>query len=267
MQKAQLTGGQIVAAVLAGFLGNLLFSSGWTLVGVSVFGGIIVSLVGVSLPRLVGSFVDAEQLEQVVSRAGAALGVIAIVIVVIGVLLMALGVVASGLILRAGKARRPWAVTWSAVGISALLGLPLLLLFATIAGRRDDTGFVLVSFLGTSIVGVLLWLWMTWARRGPAVTGPVAAAPAAPAIATPEAAPALETPAAATPAAKPAATKPAATKSATSKSAATTSAAATSAAAKPATAKAPAAKPATAKPAASKPAAAKNPAAPKTPEA
>lgn len=124
MQKAQLAGGQIVAAVLAGFLANLLFSAGWTLVGVSVFGGIIVSLVGVSLPRLVGSFADAEQLEQVVSRAGAALGVIAIVIVVIGVLLMALGVVASGLILRAGKARRPWAVTWSAIGISALLGLP-----------------------------------------------------------------------------------------------------------------------------------------------
>lgn len=248
MQKAQLTGGQIVAAVLAGFLGNLLFSAGWTLVGVSVFGGIIVSLVGVSLPRLVGSFVDAEQLEQVVSRAGAALGVIAIVIVVIGVLLMALGVVASGLILRAGKARRPWAVTWSAVGISALLGLPLLLLFATIAGRRDDAGLVLVSFLGTSIVGILLWLWMTWARRGPLVTDPaIAAAPAAPAIATPEAAPAIETPAATT---KPAAIKPAATKSAAAKPAAATPA------------KAPAAKPTS-----SKPAAAKKPAAPKTPEA
>lgn len=257
MQKAQLAGGQIVAAVLAGFLANLLFSAGWTLVGVSVFGGIIVSLVGVSLPRLVGSFVDAEQLEQVVSRAGAALGVIAIVIVVIGVLLMALGVVASGLILRAGKARRPWAVTWSAIGISALLGLPLLLLFATIAGRRDDAGFVLVSFLGTSIVGILLWLWMTWARRGPLVTDPaIAAAPAAPALAQTEAAPALEKPADAPvaekkPAAKPATSKPAATKAAT---------------AKPATAKPATAKAAEPKPAASKPAAAKKPA-PKTPEA
>jgi hypothetical protein len=256
MQKAQLAGGQIVAAVLAGFLANLLFSAGWTLVGVSVFGGIIVSLVGVSLPRLVGSFVDAEQLEQVVSRAGAALGVIAIVIVVIGVLLMALGVVASGLILRAGKARRPWAVTWSAIGISALLGLPLLLLFATIAGRRDDAGFVLVSFLGTSIVGILLWLWMTWARRGPLVTDPaIAAAPAAPALAQPEA-PALEKPAADAPAAeKKTATKPTAAKPAAAKPAA----------AKPA-AKAATAKAAEPKPAATKPAAAKKPA-PKSPEA
>ena len=253
MQKAQLAGGQIVAAVLAGFLANLLFSAGWTLVGVSVFGGIIVSLVGVSLPRLVGSFVDAEQLEQVVSRAGAALGVIAIVIVVIGVLLMALGVVASGLILRAGKARRPWAVTWSAIGISALLGLPLLLLFATIAGRRDDAGFVLVSFLGTSIVGILLWLWMTWARRGPLVTDPaIEAAPAAPALAQAEAVPAITQPAADAPTAtKKPAVKPAAAKPATTKAATT----------KPAAAKA-----TEPKPAATKPAAAKKPA-PKTPEA
>ena len=214
MKKAQLTGGQTVSAVLAGFFGNLFFTLGWTLLGFALFGSALFALAGASLNRVVGAYVEAEQLEQILTRTGGVLGVVAIIVGAGAVVLIAIGIVLSGVILRAGKARKPWAVTWASIGISVLLSLPLFLLYATLALRRDsDAGFVLVSFLGTSIVGILVWLWMTWARRGPAVTDPmvpaVDAAPEAAAVTAVDAA-AVEAPGASAQAKAPAAKAPAA---------------------------------------------------------
>lgn len=218
MKKAQLTGGQTVSAVLAGFFGNLFFTLGWTLLGFALFGSALFALAGASLNRVVGAYVEAEQLEQILTRTGGVLGVVAIIVGAGAVVLIAIGIVLSGVILRAGKARKPWAVTWASIGISVLLSLPLFLLYATLALRRDsDAGFVLVSFLGTSIVGILVWLWMTWARRGPAVTDPMVpaldaaldAAPEAAAVTAVDAA-AVEAPGASAPAKAPAAKAPAA---------------------------------------------------------
>jgi MFS family permease len=261
MKKAQLTGGQTVSAVLAGFFGNLFFTLGWTLLGFALFGSALFALAGASLNRVVGAYVEAEQLEQILTRTGGVLGVVAIIVGAGAVVLIAIGIVLSGVILRAGKARKPWAVTWASIGISALLSLPLFLLYAALALRRDsDAGFVLVSFLGTSIVGILVWLWMTWARRGPAVTDPtvpaVDPAPEAPAVTSAEAPPAVEAPAAVakapaakTPAAKAPAAKAPAAKAPTAKTPAAKTPAAKAPAAKTAATKAPAKVPA-AKPAA-----------------
>lgn len=250
MKKAQLTGGQTVSAVLAGFFGNLFFTLGWTLLGFALFGSALFALVGASLNRVVGAYVEAEQLEQVLTRTGGVLGVVAIIVGAGAVVLIAIGIVLSGVILRAGKARKPWAVTWASIGISVLLSLPLFLLYATLALRRDsDAGFVLVSFLGTSIVGILVWLWMTWARRGPAVTDPmvpaVDAAPEAAAVTAVDTA-AVEAPGASAPApaAKAPAAKAPAAKAPAAKAPAAKASAVKASATKATPAKAPATKPA-----------------------
>jgi signal transduction histidine kinase len=92
--------------------------------------------------------------------------------------LMLLGYLVSGWILKGGKVRRPWSTSWWSVFIAALLSFPLLIAYAVISNRGEGgLPFPLVAFLGTVIVGVLIWLWMTWAHRGPAAA---AVAPASP---------------------------------------------------------------------------------------
>jgi hypothetical protein len=89
---------------------------------------------------------------------------------------MLLGFLVSGWILGAGRVRKPWATSLSSIAIVAVLDLPLYVLYLFIAGKLTDTkvsGPVFlgpfVFIVGTIIVGVLVWLWMAWAHRGPAL--------------------------------------------------------------------------------------------------
>lgn len=192
MTKAQLTGGQTISAIIAGLFGNLFVTIGFTLFGLAAFGTVVLALLGLSLNTLAATVFSGEQVETVLAWAGGALGVIGIVFAVIGVVLLGMGIVISGLVLLGGKVRKPWAVTWASVGISALLSVPLFFVYVTVATSNDgDGGFILFSFLGTAITGVLIWLWMTWARRGPATEAPaIIAPPAHPAVEPPSASPA-----------------------------------------------------------------------------
>lgn len=164
MTKAKLTGGQVIAAVFAGIFGHLLFAAGWIALGLVLLSGLIFSLLGVSLSSIFAQFLP--QSGDFFDSAGGILGGVFIGFLVGAVVLMLLGFLVSGWILRGGKVRRPWATTWSAVLIVALLNLPLLLAYAAISS--DQLPFPLVAVLGTLIVGVLVWLWMTWGHRGPA---------------------------------------------------------------------------------------------------
>jgi hypothetical protein len=171
-------------AVFAGVVGNLLFSAGWTILGFTLFGGAIVALGGATIRSLIDQFTSTVGSGQLVDRAGGILGGIAIGAGVVGVVIMAVGFLLSGAILRGGRVRKPWGVTSSAILLSAVLSLPLAILYSVIAFRRDSSiGLFAVSVIGTLIVGALLWLWMTWARRGPvAEATPIEAAPPAPAV-------------------------------------------------------------------------------------
>jgi hypothetical protein len=199
MQKAKLTGGQVVAAIFAGIIGHVFFAAGWIALGFILLGGLLTAVLGGAIGSLTGLF-DSETVDAVMGGAGGVVGGLVIGLGIGAVVIMALGVLFSWLILRAGKVRKPAATTWTSVIVVAILSLPLLLVYGAIAGNAADgqPRFTIVAIIGTVVVGVLVWLWMTWAHRGPAsefaeqkatATGTAAVAPAKPAPAV-EAAPA-----------------------------------------------------------------------------
>lgn len=166
--KAKLTGRQAVAAVIAGAVGHLVFGGGWTLLGIVLFGGLLTGILGVTLSGLVELVSgDNPAATELFDSAGGLLGSVFLGTAVAAVVLMLIGFLLSGFILKGGRVRKPWGTTfWSAL-IVALLSVPLLLVYLGISGRGDGgLPFPLVAFLGTIIVGVLVWLWMTWAHRG-----------------------------------------------------------------------------------------------------
>lgn len=184
MTKAKLTGGQVVSAVFAGIFGHLLFAVGWITLGLVLLSGLIFSLLGVSISSIFAQFLPDSG--AFFDNAGGILGGVFIGFLVGAVVLMLLGFLVSGWILKGGKVRKPWGTTWSAILIVALLNLPLLVAYAAISS--DQLPFPLVAVLGTLIVGVLVWLWMTWGHRGPAsefagvsVSGSATATPVEPA--------------------------------------------------------------------------------------
>lgn len=178
MTKATLTGGQTGAAVVAGIFGHLLFAAGWITLGVTLLGGTIAAILG-------GTIQSIGDGAEIFGSAGGVLGGIVLGFSIGAVVLMVLSIVVSGLILRRGKVRKPWGTTWTAVIIAAIIDLPLILAYLAIARATDGLPFPLVALIGTVVVGILVWLWMTWAHRGPAVVEEVQRiepAPAKPSI-------------------------------------------------------------------------------------
>ena len=176
MQKALLTGRQRGAAVFAGIFGHLLFALGWLGLGFVLLGGGLLLLFGASIGGLAGAFGDVQSISEFLGQAGQIMRVVGVVVGVIAFLLMLLGFLVSGWILKAGHVRKPWATTLSSVVIVAILDLPLFVLYLVIAGKLTDTRVSgplflgpFVFIIGTIVVGVLVWLWMTWGHRGPAL--------------------------------------------------------------------------------------------------
>ena len=169
MTKATLTGGQVGAAIFAGIFGHLLFAAGWIILGVSLLGGVIAGIPG-------GTVQSIGDGAEIFGSAGGVLGGIVLGLVIAAVVLIILAVVVSGLILRRGRVRKPWGTTWTAVVISAIIDLPLLVAYFAIARATDGVPFPLIALVGTVVVGILVWLWMTWAHRGPAAVETVAVA-------------------------------------------------------------------------------------------
>jgi hypothetical protein len=164
--KAHLKGSHYVAAIVAGIFGNLLFSAGWGLLGGTLLFGLLTAIFGTTLASLVGQFADPAAVAQFFSSAGGIATGLTIGLAIGALVLIGLGVLISGLILRGGKVRKPWATTWLSVLISALLSVPLSFVWVAIANSSDRLPVALIVVLGTAVVGILIWLWMTWAHRG-----------------------------------------------------------------------------------------------------
>lgn len=169
MRKAKLTGRQVVAAVFAGIIGHFLFAAGWISLGLVLLGGVLTAALGGAIGGLTGLF-GSETVDAIMGGAGGVVGGLVIGLGIGAVVLMLLGVLFSWLILLGGKVRKPGATTWTSVIIVAILALPLLLVYGAIAGNAADgqPRFTIVAVIGTAVVGVLVWSWMTWAHRGPA---------------------------------------------------------------------------------------------------
>ena len=162
MTKATLTGGQVGAAIVAGIFGHLLFAIGWIALGITLLGGIIAGILG-------GTIESIGDGAEIFGTAGGVLGGIVLGLLIAAAVLIVLAIVVSGLILRRGKVRKPWGTTWTAIIISAIIDLPLIVAYFAVARATDGVPFPLIALIGTLVVGILVWLWMTWAHRGPAV--------------------------------------------------------------------------------------------------
>lgn len=195
--KAKLTGGQALAAVFAGVFGHLLFGGGWTLLGIVLFGGLLAGILGLTASGIAKLAGDNPAIADLFDSAGGLVSGVLGIATIVAVVLMILGFLVSGWILKGGKVRKPWGTTWWSIVIVAVLAFPLFLVYVAISGRGEGgLPFPLVAFLGSLIVGVLVWLWMTWAHRGPASALPSIppASPAAPAVASGDQPPAVEAP-------------------------------------------------------------------------
>lgn len=167
MTKATLTGGQTGAAVVAGIFGHLLFAVGWIALGITLLGGIVAALLGGSLSSL-GQLFSSEGINGVFDSAGGVLGSVVLGLSIASVVLIVISFVVSGLILRRGKVRKPWGTTLTAVIIAAIIDVPLIAVYVSIARATDGLPFLAIALIGTVVIGILVWLWMTWAHRGPA---------------------------------------------------------------------------------------------------
>jgi hypothetical protein len=164
--KAHLKGSHYVAAIIAGIVGNIFFSAGWGLMGATLIFGLLTAIFGASIGALIGQFGDPAAIADFFSSAGGIANGLTIGFAIGALVLIALGVLFSGLILKGGRVRKPWATTWMSVLISALLSVPLSFVWVAIANASDRLPVGLIVVLGTAVVGILIWLWMTWAHRG-----------------------------------------------------------------------------------------------------
>ena len=119
--KAHLKGSHYVAAIIAGIVGNIFFSTGWSLLGVTLFFGLFAAIFGGSIESIIGQFTDPAAISGFFSSAGGIAAGLTVGFSIAALVLVGLGVLFSGLILKGGKVRKPWATTWLSVLISALL--------------------------------------------------------------------------------------------------------------------------------------------------
>jgi hypothetical protein len=103
-----------------------------------------------------------------------------VVAVLIGAMVLVLGVFVSRGILRRGRVRRPVAVTIRAALIAVSIDTVIFAIAASNAFTFSDADpagpFIrsgILLFVSALVVGPLVWLWMAFAHRGPAVTVPV----------------------------------------------------------------------------------------------
>src|SRR4051794_18210782 len=109
--KANLTRGQLVAALLAGLFGHLLIAIGWWSFGMLVVAALVVLVIGTLLSLLLGGSNPIELLGDGADDLGVVVVVLVVVAVLVGAAVLVGGVFLSRGILRRGLVRRPVAVT------------------------------------------------------------------------------------------------------------------------------------------------------------
>ncbi len=250
--KASLTTSQGVSAVIAGIIGHLLFSIGWLTLILGVIGLVAKGFIFAAIDNLIAQIEltgDAGQtVINTIETVRGLLNTLSLVFIISSAVGIIIAFLISGGIMKAGKVRKPFGATFSAMVIVAILDLGLFWVYLFIglnASGENGTGFIptypIAAVIGTIVVGALIWLWMAHIRRpllseveattavpavAPAGATPAVVAADAPVLdssATPAADAAVIDPAepeavVAKPATKPAAKKPAAKKSATPES-------------------------------------------------
>ena len=114
-----------------------------------------------------------------------ALGTLNLVLIISSAVSIIIAFLISGGIMKAGKVRKPFGATFSAMVIVGILDIGLFWLYLFIGlSASDETGFLptypIAFVIGTIVIGALVWLWMAHIRRAP--LSEVEAAEAAPVL-------------------------------------------------------------------------------------
>jgi len=183
--KPPLTAREKTGALVAGGVGYLLLSLGWVLFGIPLavlaFGAFFALIFG-AIQRAAGDqgplgFLEALDLNAWI--------VPLLLSSLVGLVIMAVSLIASRGILRSYGVTKPWAVTFAGAGIaivgswivSAVLTIPLQ--FSGVLSDGDNTGPValvvgglslLVSVVATAAIGAFAWWWMAHLMRPAART-------------------------------------------------------------------------------------------------
>ena len=187
--KASLTTSQGVSAIIAGIIGHFLFSLAWFTLILGVLGliarNVLFGLLDSAIEQVELTGDAGEGALGVMEAVRSALGTVNLVLIISSAVSIVIAFLISGGIMKAGKVRKPFGATFSAMVIVGILDLGLFWLYLFIGlGANDETGFLptypIAFVIGTVVVGALIWLWMAHLRRAP--LSEVEAAEAAPAI-------------------------------------------------------------------------------------
>ena len=185
--KASLTTSQGVSAIIAGIIGHFLFSLAWFTLILGVLGlvarNVVFDLIDSTTKQVELTGEAGEGVIGIIGSLRDVLGTLNLVLIISSAVSIIIAFLISGGIMKAGKVRKPFGATFSAMVIVGILDIGLFWLYLFIGlGASDETGFLptypIAFVIGTVVVGALVWLWMAHIRRAP--LSEVEAAEAAP---------------------------------------------------------------------------------------
>ncbi len=191
-----MTTSQGVSAIIAGIIGHFLFSLAWFTLILGVLGllarNVLFGLLDSATTQVELTGEAGEGALGIIETVRGALGTLNLVLIISSAVSIIIAFLISGGIMKAGKVRKPFGATFSAMVIVGILDLGLFWLYLFIGlNANDETGFLptypIAFVIGTVVIGALVWLWMAHIRRAP--LSEVEAAEAAPALDAPAADP------------------------------------------------------------------------------
>jgi hypothetical protein len=187
--KVPLTTSQGVSAIVAGIIGHFLFSLAWFTLILGVLGlvarNVVFGLIDSTTEQVELTGEAGEGVVGIIGSLRDVLGTLNLVLIIGSAVSIIIAFLISGGIMKAGRVRKPFGATFSAMVIVGILDIGLFWLYLFIGlGASDETGFLptypIAFVIGTVVVGALVWLWMAHIRRAP--LSEVEAAEAAPVL-------------------------------------------------------------------------------------
>lgn len=168
MANSPMTRTQFSSSLIAGAVAHTMFQTGWFGFGMSLAGLAAAALFG-NLVDVIGDAIGSEALPSLFNSLGVGADVLfwVLIAMLIGSLvLVLLAVIVSVWLLRLTGQRKPWAVTWASLGITAVLDIGLFWLYVWLATAATDSpvaGPVLLTPVFALVGGILLGALVWWA--------------------------------------------------------------------------------------------------------
>ncbi len=162
------------SSLLAGAVAHTMFQTGWFGFGMSLAGLAAAALFG-NLVDVIATAIGSDVVPSILSSLGVGADILFWVLIALligSLVLVVLAIMVSVWLLSLTGQRKPWAVTWSSLGIAAVLDIGLFWLYvwlATVVTDSPVAGPVLLSpvfaLLGGIVVGAIVWWAIAHAFR------------------------------------------------------------------------------------------------------